>query len=91
MITMYYLEGDELMLVHYCSAGNQPRMQLETPRDASELSFRCLGGTNMTEDDSHMHWVRLGIVDADHLKGSWNSMKAGKMEWVAEADLVRQK
>lgn len=90
---MYYLEGDELMLVHlvhYCSAGNQPRMKRDTPRDSSELSFRCLGGTNMTEDDSHMHWARLAIV-ADHLKGSWNSMKAGKAEWVAEADLVRQK
>ena len=44
-----------------------------------------------TGDDSHMHWVRLGIVDADHLKGSWNSMKAGQVEWVAEANLTRQK
>ena len=91
MVTMYYVEGDDLMLVHYCSAGNQPRMKLETPPDAHELSFRCLGGTNMTEEDSHMHWVRLGIVDADHLKAGWNSMKAGKVEWVAEAELVRQK
>jgi hypothetical protein len=91
MVTMYYLEGNELVLVHYCTAGNQPKMKLETPPEASELSFKCIGGTNMTEDDSHMHSVRLVPVDADHLKGSWNSMKAGKVEWVAEAELVRQK
>jgi len=91
MVTMYFLEGDDLALVHYCSAGNQPKMKLDTPRDSNVLSFRCLGGTNMTEQDSHMHWARLELVDADHLKGSWNSMKAGKVEWVAEAELVRQK
>jgi hypothetical protein len=91
MVTMYFLEGDDLALVHYCSAGNQPKMKLETPRDSGVLSFRCLGGTNMTEKDSHMHWARLELVDADHLKGSWNSMKDGKVEWVAEAELVRQK
>jgi hypothetical protein len=91
MVTIYFLEGDDLALVHYCSAGNQPKMKLETPRDSNALSFRCLGGTNMTEADSHMHWVRLEMVDADHLKGSWNSMKAGMVEWVAEAELTRQK
>jgi hypothetical protein len=91
MVTMYFLEGDDLVLVHYCSAGNQPKMKLETPRDSNVLSFRCLGGTNMTEEDSHMHWVRLEMIDADHLKGGWNSMKAGKVQWVAEAELARQK
>jgi hypothetical protein len=91
MVTMYFLEGDDLALVHYCSAGNQPKMKLETPRDSNVLSFRCLGGTNMTEQDSHMHWARLEIVDSDHLKGSWNSMKDSKVQWVAEAKLVRQK
>jgi hypothetical protein len=91
MVTMYFLEGDDLALVHYCSAGNQPKMKLDTPRDSNVLSFRCLGGTNMTEKDSHMHWARLELVDVDHLKGSWNSMKDGKVEWVAEVELVRQK
>jgi hypothetical protein len=91
MVTMYFLEGDDLVLVHYCCAGNQPKMKLETPRDSNLLSFRCLGGTNMTEQDSHMHWARLELVDVDHLKGSWNSMKGGMVEWVAAAELVRQK
>src|SRR5579863_8610060 len=27
MMTVYHLDGDRLILTHYCMAGNQPRMQ----------------------------------------------------------------
>ena len=66
-------------------------MKLESAAESNELSFRCLGGTNMTEEDSHMHWVRLALLDADRLEGGWSSMKAGKVKWTAKAELVRQK
>ena len=62
---------------------------METPKGANELSFRCLDGTNMTEDN--VHSVRLALVNGDHLKGGWNWLKAGPIEWTAEADSVRQK
>ncbi len=29
MINMYHLDGDDLVLTHYCSGGNQPRMKLD--------------------------------------------------------------
>ena len=91
MVTVYHLDGDDLVLVHYCTSGNQPRMKLEPSPDANDLPFRCLGGTNMTEADSHMHSVRLRVVDQDHLRGEWSSVKGDVVQWVAEADLVRQK
>jgi hypothetical protein len=91
MVTMYYSEGEDFVLVHYCSAGNQPRMKLEPSKDPNELMFRCTGGTNMTEQDSHMHSARLTIIGADQIKGAWSSTKEGKVEWAAEAVLVRQK
>jgi hypothetical protein len=91
MITVYHLDGDDLVLVHYCTSGNQPRMKLEPSSDPSDLSFRCAGGTNMTEADSHMHSARLRIVDADHLRGEWSSVKGDAVQWVAQAELERQK
>jgi hypothetical protein len=91
MITVYHLDGEDLVLVHYCTSGNQPRMKLVSTSDPNDLSFRCLGGTNMTEADSHMHSARLRIVDADHLRGEWSSVKGDVVQWVAEAELERQK
>ncbi|MGH9334012.1 MAG: hypothetical protein ACRD21_09700, partial [Vicinamibacteria bacterium] len=75
----------------YCTSGNQPRMKLDTPKESRELAFRCMGGTNMTEADSHMHSVRITFVDDDHIKGQWSSVKGDLVQWVAEADLTRKK
>jgi len=91
MMTVYYVDGEDLVLVHYCTSGNQPRMKLKPSEDPNDLAFRCTGGTNMKERDSHMHSVRLTMKDADHLRGAWSSTKDGQVQWVAEAEMVRQK
>lgn len=91
MVTLYHLDGEDLVLVHYCTSGNQPRMKLEPASEPGDLKFRCLGGTNMTEADSHMHSVRLRIVDADRIRGEWSSVKGDVVNWVAEAELARRK
>ena len=38
MVTMYHMDGADLMLTHYCAAGNQPRMKLEPSADPGGLS-----------------------------------------------------
>lgn len=91
MITVYYADGEDLVLIHFCTSGNQPRMKLKPSEDPDDLAFRCLGGANMKERDSHMHSARIRIVDADHIACAWSSVKDGQVQWVAEADLARQK
>src|SRR4051812_11535892 len=47
MITMYHLDGDELILTHYCALGNQPRLKLDRAKStADNLIFSFDGGTN---------------------------------------------
>ena len=85
MINMYHLDGDELMLTHYCAAGNQPRMRLD--RDASAenvLAFDFDGGTNLDPDvDMHIHAARISFVEDGHMMSAWtpymNGEPAGKM------------
>jgi hypothetical protein len=89
MLTVYYADGDSVTLVHYCSAGNQPHMKLEPSTDGNDLSFRCAGGTNMIESDSHMHSARIQLVDETRIKGAWSSIKGGAVQWTAEAELTR--
>lgn len=91
MLTVYYAEGDGVSLVHYCTSGNQPRMTLAPSADGNDLSFRCAGGANMIESDSHMHSARIILVDEDHIKGAWSSVKGSDVQWTAQAELTRSR
>jgi hypothetical protein len=78
MITMFYLEEDQLVLVHYCAAGNQPKMLLKTS-SADRLEFDYAGGSNVRADkDSHMHALRLTFDGKDKLTSDWDYFKDGK-------------
>ena len=66
MVTVYHMNGDDLMLTHYCVLGNQPQMKFETSTRSGEIRFAFAGGTNFDpEVDAHAHegWTRL-IDDA---------------------------
>ena len=52
MLTVYYLDGDRLLLTHYCMAGNQPRMQARAFNpETGEVAFEFLDATNLTPGD----------------------------------------
>ena len=89
MVTMYHMDGDQLVLVHYCAAGNQPHMKLKESGDPNTLAFEFTSGTNMKDTDMHMHSAKITFVDADHIKGVWSSMKDGKPAGEATFDLAR--
>ena len=91
MTTMYHVDGDQLMLTHYCAGGNQPRLRMTKGKDPNVLSFQCAGGTNMKEEDLHMHALSLTFVDADHLKAEWSSTTGKKPSGNAIFELTRKK
>ncbi len=53
MITMFHMDGDRLMVTHYCGAGNQPRMKVISA-DAKSVTFEFFDGTNIAPGDGHM-------------------------------------
>jgi hypothetical protein len=78
MITMYSRDGDDLVLTHYCAAGNQPRMRART-FDGATIEFAYDGGTNLDPaKDMHMHSARLEFVSADEIRGAWTGWEGGK-------------
>lgn len=79
MITLYTLDGDDLVLTHYCAGGNQPRMKLDLKTStAKDLHFDFTGGTNLTADGMHMHEGKIRLIDADHVESQWTTYQAGK-------------
>ncbi len=72
MVTMYHVDKDRLMLTHYCSAHNQPRMQGQVSDDGKTITFNFLDATNLASlSDPHMHKMVLTIVDKDHFTEHW--------------------
>lgn len=80
MINMYHLDGEELVLTHYCAGGNQPQMRLNREESSADLLvFDFAGGTNLDpETDSFIHSARIQLVDGDHMESIWKSYSAGE-------------
>ena len=54
MRSLYYLEGGNLVMTHYCGIGNQPHMRLDTARSsANELRFRLRVGDQHGSGQGH--------------------------------------
>jgi len=72
MVTMYHPDNDRLLMTHYCSAHNQPRMQAEVSPDGKRFTFNFLDATNLAKPDAgHMHRMILTIEDANHMTQQW--------------------
>ncbi len=92
MITMYHLNGDNLMLTHYCALKNQPRMKATPSSDTSNIVFTYLDGTNMVSDDApHMHDVTFDFLGEDQIKTVWSMHADGAEQNQAKFNLKRVK
>ena len=89
MITMYHLDGGKLMMTHYCSMGNQPRMKASAISTDGKLSFSFVDGTNMSKSDAHMHSLAITFKDKDHMTQEWTMRSGGKDQMHPAFEMTR--
>jgi hypothetical protein len=89
-VTMLYLDGDRLLLTHYCDAGNRPRMAARTSPDGKTVEFDFLDVAGGTEY-GHMHHAVFTVIDANHHTEDWTYMMPGDKPVHARFDLQRTK
>ena len=90
MISMIHMDGDRLLLTHYCEAGNQLRMLATASPDGKTITFNFLDATNLSSPDAgHMHRVTFTFVDANHHTEDWQFLDHGK-EVVEHFDLQKK-
>ena len=77
MITMFHMDGDRLLMTHYCGVGNQPRMKV-VAADAKSVSFEFFDGTNIGPGAGHMQHVTFTQPDANHHVEEWVFLDHGK-------------
>jgi hypothetical protein len=88
-VTMLYVDSGRLTLVHYCDAGNRPRMTAKTSPDGKkvEFEFQDLSGGN---DYGHMHHAVFTVIDENHHTEDWTYMMPGDKPMHAHMDLTRK-
>jgi len=75
-VTMFYVDEDGLNLVHYCDAGNRPRMIGTRSEDGKTFDFELqeVGG----DPTYHMHHIVFIVTDADHHTEEFTFMMGDK-------------
>lgn len=81
MVSMYHMDGDKLIMTHYCAAGNQPTLVYKPGKDPKVLFFDFLRGSNMKPTDMHIHSAKIHLKSADEIQSDWigwsNNKQAG--------------
>ncbi len=55
MVSMYHMDGDTLLMTHYCALQNAPVLKFEKSDKPGEIKFVFVGGTNFDpKTDMHM-------------------------------------
>jgi hypothetical protein len=94
MISVYYRDGADLLMTHFCALGNQPRMKADPKSPPNQIHFEFAGGTNLDPaKDMHMHEGTITFVDDDHIEVCGVAWKDGKPAKGHKCDmkLVRKK
>ena len=92
MVTVYYPDGDRLMMTHYCSLHNQPRMRTDAvAAESRKLAFDFVDATNMSSPDAmHMHRLAVTFEGKDRFVQEW-TWKSGEKEGTVVFRLERMK
>ena len=78
MVTVYHLDGASIMMTHYCSAGNQPRMRAQSSKGDS-ITFQFVDAANLKgSTDGHMQRLVIKFLDKDHVTEEWTWKADGK-------------
>ncbi len=85
-VTTFYLDGDQLTLIHYCDAGNRPHMVARPSPDGKKVEFDFveLSGGN---EYGHMYHAMFSILDSSHHLEDWTFMMPGEKPVRAHVDL----
>lgn len=93
MVTVFHMDGDRLMLTHYCVARNQPRLVATSiSEDGRAIEFDFRDATNLRSPDrGHMHRAVYTIESADRYRSRWTFVQKGEERWMEEIVTTRRR
>jgi hypothetical protein len=92
METVFHMDGDKLLLTHYCALQNAPVLRFEKSSKPGELKFVFHGGTNFDSSvDAHLHESTFQIIDKDTIEQRSTVFTNGKADPELKSVLHRQR
>lgn len=97
MTNMYHMDGDALVMTHYCAVGNQPQMRarsgtLPSNGRPGEIAMRFDRVTNKSSaDQAVMGNMTLVFVSADSVREEWTQVDPTKEHGRVVMNLRRKK
>lgn len=88
--TVIYVENAHPTLIHYCEAGNRPRLVARNSPDQKTVEFTFADISGSTKP-AYLHDFAFNIIDADHHTEDWTFVLPGDMRLHAHFDLKRTK
>ena len=90
-LTVYHLNGKDLMATHYCPQGNQPRLHLSNNATLNNISCNYFDATNLLSlEDSHQHSLGFEIDQSSNRLLRKETYLSQSGEEASELILVRK-
>ena len=91
MESVFHMDGDDLLLTHYCALQNAPVLRFERSDEPGLIQFVFHGGTNFDPAvDAHFHEGTFKIVGADTVESTFVVVAGGKPQPEGSSVLKRQ-
>ena len=93
MLTVVHMDGDQLMLTHYCVARNQPRLVATSiSADGRTIEFAFRDATNLrSRDKGHMNRAVYTIESTDRYRSRWTFSQNGQEHWMEDIVTTRRR
>jgi hypothetical protein len=79
MVTMFHMDGGDLLATHYCAAHNQPRFLFVFASDPNVVAFEFKDATNLSSPTApHMVGVKFTLLDPNHHVEDWTFFANGQ-------------
>ncbi len=93
MASAFQLDGRNLLVTHYCEAGNAPRLVASAFEEGGKVvTFTFQSGVNLpSRDQGHMDKLVVRFQDRDHYSTRWTWYHDGKETWLEDIHYERVK
>ena len=68
-LSVFYRDGESLLMTHFCNAGNQPRLRLKQGSTGGRFEFETFDVTNLADASApHVQRIVYKMVDERHVE-----------------------